>query len=192
MGRDGIASWTMAVDAPSTPWGPARRGFRFEHVFHQVRHPLDVAASVSTFKEASWQYVYDHSTARADEPLILRAAKYWLEWNEYAEAVATWRFRIEDIAVVFDELALHLGITADARELRRLARDVNTRSRGRLFHYYDAGFARLGVSRPRPVDALLGRRGNSVPSVTWDDIERLDSRLCDSVRTKARLYGYEH
>lgn len=189
LGRDGIAAWPLAVRTPTTPWGPAVAPERFGEIFHQVRHPLAVIRSVVTFKPDSWTYVYAHTSASAADPLVLRGAKYWLEWNEHAERIATWRYRIEDVAAVFDELCERLDVTADWSALERLPADTNTRRYGRVFHYYDEISARLRLRRVETVAHAVARPQER-PEVSWSTVERLDPRLAARVRAKAETYGY--
>jgi hypothetical protein len=190
MGRDGIAAWPLAVASTAAPpWGPAAAPDRFGEVYHQVRHPLQVIASAATFKPSSWEFVYAHTSASPADPVVLRGAKYWLEWNEHAERIATWRYRVEDVAAVFDELCGRLGVAADRRALERVPADCNTRRRGRAFHYYDEISTRLGLRRVAAVTSVLARP-QQLPDVSWSDLERLDARLAERVRAKAAEYGY--
>ena len=43
LGQDGVVSWPMTVNSLS-PWGPISEE-SFQHIFHQVRHPLPVLTS---------------------------------------------------------------------------------------------------------------------------------------------------
>jgi hypothetical protein len=189
MGRDGIAAWTLAVASERPPWAPAAALESFEEIYHQVRHPLAVIRSVATFKPSSWEYICEHTSATPQDPVLLRAAKYWLDWNRHAELVGTWRYRIEDLDDVFDELCGRLGVHADRTALARVPLDANTRRHGRLFHYYDEVSLRLGVRR---IAFLAGRLAGppDLPAVTWPDLERLDADLTERVRAKAFEYGY--
>lgn len=189
LGRDGIVAWPLAVRATTTPWGPAVTPEHFGEVFHQVRHPLAVIRSVATFKPHSWAYVYAHTSATPADPVVLRGAKYWLEWNEHAERIATWRYRIEDVGVVFDELCERLDVTGDRRALERLPADTNSRRYGRAFHYYDEISARLRLRRFEPIAHAVARPQKG-PEISWSTLERLDSRLAARVRAKTEAYGY--
>ena len=46
IGRDGLASWFLAVDTEWVPWGPTSGQFSFDTIVHQVRHPLHVIAFI--------------------------------------------------------------------------------------------------------------------------------------------------
>ena len=103
MGADGISTWCMAVDSEDSPWGGGRRNIRFDARLHQVRHPLRVIPSLTTFTAPSWDFIAQHIPCAADEPILIRAAKYWYYWNLEAEKIATWRYRIETLPNVFQE-----------------------------------------------------------------------------------------
>jgi hypothetical protein len=189
MGRDGIAAWTLAVPSARPPWGPAVVPESFDHVYHQVRHPLAVIRSVGTFKPSSWEHIYDHTSATPRNHVIVRGARYWLEWNEHTERIATWRYRIESLNDVFEELCSRLGIPADRAALEQVPADCNTRLHGRLFHYYDELSTRLRLRRSETLAATLARP-RDLPPVEWADLEVLDPLLARRVRAKAREYGY--
>jgi hypothetical protein len=104
MGRHGIASWCMAVQAQKAPWGPAREHHHtFDVILHQVRNPKVVIPSMSTLKDQSWEFVYEHTPCDRTEPLVLRAAKAWYHWNLHAQSVAHWRYRVEQLEDAFPE-----------------------------------------------------------------------------------------
>lgn len=129
MGADGIASWAMAVDADAVVWGVSPRDYDFEHVFHQVRDPREVIASATTFKPRSWDFICAHTPVPADDPVVLRAAKYWYYWNLEAEKIAGWRYRIDALADVFEEFCARLHLTRIAMFSRRWIR-TSTRAGG--------------------------------------------------------------
>jgi hypothetical protein len=189
MGRDGIAAWTLAVPSARPPWGPPAARDYFGEIYHQVRHPLAMIRSAATFKPNSWEYIYEHTSASPQDPALLRAARYWLDWNAHAEFAATWRYRIEDIDDVFDELCERLRVHADRAALARVPADANTRRHGRIFHYYDEVSLRLGLRRSASLAGTLARP-QDMPAITWLDLERLDADLTERIRAKAAEYGY--
>jgi hypothetical protein len=193
LGRDGVASWTMAVDSTRTPWGPGRRGRTFDNVFHQVRSPLKVIPSMAEFKDRSWRYICKWIPCEIDEPPLLRAAKYWYHWNVHAEKIAQWRYRVEDFKEVYPEFCARLGITADHALLEALATDINTRSHGRLLHLYDELCLKLGLYPVQAIRTLLSRaeRKEAKPErLTWPVLENLDAPLTRLIQAKAQEYGY--
>lgn len=128
-GRDGCAAWHMAVDSDNMPWG-TQKGHSFRHVFHQVRDPLDVISSwyINKMSERSWNYIYKNvPQIRPDEPFLAQCAKYWYYWNLAAEKKAEWRYRIEDIELVFDEMSQRLGVPLSNKVFTLVPKDANTR-----------------------------------------------------------------
>jgi hypothetical protein len=193
MGRDGIASWCMAVDAEWVPWGEVRTRFCFEHVFHQVRHPLAVIRSSLTLKPRSWQFICAHTPCDPGDPVIVRAAKYWLYWNLHAEEIATVTFRIESIRSELERLCDGLGIRADLRVLRDIPTNLNTRRFGRALHVYDELGRRLPFHAPRLIRGWLIResRGDRLGRLTWEELSRDAPQWHSAIREKALAYGYD-
>ncbi len=158
LGRDGIASWTMAVEAADRPFGPPSDEVRFGHVFHQIRHPLAVIRSVETFGPDSWSFICTHTPCSPDDPVVLRGAKYWLYWTEHAERVATWSYRVEAFDEALPELCSRLGVPHRPEVLDHVPTDVNTRRRGRPLHLADELAERFRVGVPTGLRNRLARR----------------------------------
>ena len=97
-----------------------------------------------------------------DDPPLLRAAKYWLTWNEHAEQVATWRYRVEDIPSVFDEFCRRLEKPYAPLILERVSTDVNTRRHGKGLHIVEEMFERVRLDMPTTVRRSL----RAVPGTT--------------------------
>lgn len=182
----------MAAPATTRRFGPPSEACSFKHVFHQIRHPLLVIASVRSFEPESWAFICEHTPCRLDERVALRAARYWLHWNELAESVADWRYRIEDIDRVFDEFCSRIGVPDDPAVLHRVPRDVNTRMHGRLFHRAEELFERLRLDMPGRLRTGLRQPDVSghIVRLSWDDLEALDTELAVRIRAKAATYGY--
>lgn len=193
MGEDGIASWGMAVDADAVAWGVPARDYDFDHVFHQVREPRQVIASVTTFKPRSWAFICAHTPIPAGDPLLLRAAKYWYYWNLEAEKIAGWRYRIDDFQAVFDEFCTRLHLAPDRQVLDQVDPDVNTRKRGRAFHLYEELCERLRLDPSPVVKRRLSTAAppdvREVPS--WETLRALDPELTARIQSKALEYGYQ-
>jgi hypothetical protein len=192
MGRDGVVSWYMAVDAEGVPFGPARQDCEFEHVLHQVRHPLAVIASAASFKPQTWEFICAHIPVSMVDPLPLRCAKYWYYWNLEAERVAHWRYRVEDLTSVFETLCARLRVRGDTAVLERVPTDLNTRARGRVFHYWQEMLYRLHLEQQQSLLPRCARpqlKGPSAP-VLWADLASLDADLAAKIRAKAVQYGY--
>lgn len=146
MGRDGISSWMLAVDADRAPWGPLRRHLRFEQILHQTRHPLECISSLQTLRPDSWRYICEHIPCSPREPLLIRCAKYWRFWNLKAESIAAFRYRVEDVEDAWPELQSRLGLSRDKSVIESVPRDVNTR-RG--------NFEKVGWNQLASLDSAL-------------------------------------
>jgi len=131
LGKDGSASWYMNVENANAPYGCSSTvGLRFTHIFHQVRHPLKTIASINYSSHASsFAYVaaYVPEIDLIHDSRLVQTAKYWYYWNLLAEAKAEWRYRIEDIDLVWDEIGQRLGVYLDPSVLSQLSRKTNTR-----------------------------------------------------------------
>jgi hypothetical protein len=87
----GISSWYMAPpigSVPRTQYGVVH-DVDFDRVVHLVRHPLQAITSIMTLNEDSWSYVEAHIGSRVSDTPLVRAMRYWLDWNQLAEARAT-------------------------------------------------------------------------------------------------------
>lgn len=176
MGKDGMASWYMAVDDPRPPYGPSARGYAFDLVIHQVRDPLRVIPSVAQFilnNAPSRAYIERNAPAtrlgvrdafrpRRDR-LLLQATRYWFHWNLLAAAKAQETIQVERLVPSLPRLCARLGVALPSEGMDGIGTDINARSN------YVGG----------------------VPwSVDWNDLERLDRRLCRNAVELATSYGY--
>ena len=190
LGRDGIVSWTMAPPSEVRPFGPPTSQVTFDHTFHQVREPLETISSCATFNDESWDFICAHIDCPREAPILVRSALYWLLWNEKAEDIAEWRYRVEDIdGAVFAELCRRIGVSS-AQLNRSIPTNFNTRKQGRLLHLAEEIFRRAGTVVPSTLQRLLSRTPTQAP-LSWDALERADRTLCADVKRKAVFYGYE-
>jgi hypothetical protein len=191
LGRDGVSAWTLGGPPAGRPYGPSGV-LRFEHVFHQVRHPLHTIASATSFGAESWGYICAYTSCTPDEPVLVRAARYWLDWNERVERIASWRYRIEALPEIFPEFCQRLRQNADPSVLKRVPTDVNTRRRGRALHLAEELLERLRLDMAPSVRASLTRTRpeERVPPIRWADIEHADPKLAARLYEKAHEYGY--
>lgn len=131
IGKDGISSWFMCIEADRVPWKhrPSALGYHFEHVFHQVRHPLKVISSVlaTEHRKAVKYFSENIPEIYSKDKLIVKCAKYWYYWNLYAEQKAEWRYQVEQIDANLEEMGQRLGITLDKKILEQVPRDSNHR-----------------------------------------------------------------
>lgn len=109
MGKHGMVSGLAAAD----DWYYLGKNVRrtselgLAAVIEQVRHPLSVIPTLAVaMKPNFWHWQEKHTGIAGDmEPVIRRAALYWLRWQDVvAVCRPEWRFRIEDIATVWPEL----------------------------------------------------------------------------------------
>ena len=167
-GEDGSVSWAMTVNQYSYI-SLEQVTDSFEHIFHQVRNPLNVITSWSSnfydpnshFHNRVWSYIYQYiPQINQNDPLITKCAKYWYYWNLLAEEKAEWRYRIEDIEEIFPEFCEKLGIPTNLEALQRVPKNTNTWS-------------------------------DTTNKVTWEELEReLDPELYQNIREMATRYGY--
>lgn len=65
--------------------------------------------------------------AELNNCLLAGWAKYWYYWNLEAEKKAEWRYRIEDIDLVFDEMQERLGTPLKKESLLKISKKTHTR-----------------------------------------------------------------
>eukprot|EP00730_Choanoeca_flexa_P006952 TRINITY_DN12252_c2_g2_i4.p1 TRINITY_DN12252_c2_g2~~TRINITY_DN12252_c2_g2_i4.p1 ORF type:complete len:362 (+),score=63.49 TRINITY_DN12252_c2_g2_i4:190-1275(+) len=104
---DGAISWPYAVVDPDAfyPWERNRARIhrqKFARVFHQVRHPLRVIASLTTYEAYSWDFINKHTPNIDLTPMhpLRKALIHWVTWNRLVEPQADWRYRMEDTPVL--------------------------------------------------------------------------------------------
>ena len=49
------------------------------------------------------RFIAKYIPAPANEPILLRATKYWYYWNREAERISQWRYRLETLTNIFPE-----------------------------------------------------------------------------------------
>src|SRR5262249_54040478 len=146
MGADGICSWLFAAESSAAPWGPAPSAWRFEHVLHLVRDPLQAIPSIATLKTSAWKYVSRYVPIDPRAPVLVRAASSWLNWNARIESRAPVRVPVDRLGEELPRVSAHLALALVSPAGRPLPRDVNTRRHGRLLGSLEArcpGFGRV-------------------------------------------------
>ena len=142
---EGTVSWTMAIDAPWTPWGPGSRGYRFRHVFHQVRHPLKAIGSIVNEEQRAWDFIQSYiPQVREQDPILVRAVNYWIYWNLAAERKAELTYRIEDVEKVLPKMERILRRKLDPKLLEVVPKNTNTRHANKNYTWEDLS---RGVSK---------------------------------------------
>lgn len=166
--KDGMASWYVAVG--KTPLRGIDRQTYFEDfpkppiVLHQVRHPLATISTVQRFNRPSCDWIRAHiKEIKKSDSKLLFSMKYWLYWNEKAEQLAEWRYRIEDLDNIWDELAERV-------------------QRPKLITHKKACLA-LNNGRLHTRQKMYRKR-------TWEDLTSQDKELTERIKAKGREYGY--
>jgi hypothetical protein len=192
LGADGVSSWCMAVDSVDAPWGVGRRGLQFNPIFHQVRHPLKVISSLTTFTPPSWEFIARHVNCPADDPIVIRAAKYWYHWNRQTEHVAQWRYRIETLPGIFDEFCERLGVEPRRDVLRATSKMVNSRKTRRGFGLILRALGKFGIEqRSRALDFMYDSSASYLGKpFTWDVLEEHAPGWSARIRETSHRYGY--
>lgn len=136
---DGACSWCMTVDTEKVPWGVARNHRPFAHIFHQVRHPLQVISSVyKTEPQKSWDFIKAHiPEIRLEDSKLAQCAKYWYYWNHMAERQAEWTYQVEEIEDRWMEFGMRLGRSLDQGQIVRVSKTTNSRGKHTVFTWED-------------------------------------------------------
>lgn len=162
-GKDGIVSWLMAARDTHTPYGPGYYNYRFKHIFHQVRDPLKTMASLTTEHAKAWQFVMKHTPQiKAEDPMIVKCAKYWYYWNKRAEAKAEWTYRVEDIENALEEMGRRMGIHLDKEAIHKVRKTINHRERTVEYTWAEVK-ANLSPTRYKKLIDLARKYGYSAP-----------------------------
>ena len=168
-GKDGLSNWYFAPGSKMSH-GPYGAGilfgqYKYEHVFHQIRHPLKTISSSQRFTPGSWRYAFRYIPITVGKSLLYNCMEYWLYWNQIAEEISEWSYRIED----FQEQFLEFCERIEEPDL------FNEKS--------------CQVIRDIPTN-INSRTGRFVPA-TWDVLWKEDEELCKLILNQARRYGYE-
>lgn len=128
-GKDGCVSWPMTANFYS-PWGPYAENEQFDHIFQQVRNPLDVMSSFYTnipdLSRDEWHFIRMFvPQISLNDTLLVHCAKYWYYWNLFAEKRSEWRYRIEDFENILDEFQSRIGVALDKNQLKATPNAVN-------------------------------------------------------------------
>jgi hypothetical protein len=129
-GTQGCSSW-YALAHLYGPSGLALDNVHFEHVIHQVRHPLDVISSwvinLFNLQNNAWKLIRQHlPEISSSDSLLVHCAKYWYYWNLKAEKIAEWRYCIEDLPSILPELEEKVDYPLNAGVFEILSNKTNT------------------------------------------------------------------
>lgn len=194
MGMDGIANWCMAVDSCDSPWGGGRHNLKFKTILHQVRHPLNVIPSLTTFTDRSWRFIEQYIPCPQTDPVILRAAKYWYYWNLEAERIASWRYRIEAMPEIFDEFCRRLGVEPRREALAQTSTLTNSRKTRPQFQFLRHLLDRLHRAQSSTAfDFIYDPHCGYLDGMefTWNELEDYAPGWSARIRETAIRYGYD-
>jgi hypothetical protein len=101
MGRDGNVDWRR----------PYSDNAEYDIILHQVREPMaDIEASLE-MGDWAWNFICSkESRITMDDSVLLRSMKYWLYWNQRAQAAAEWTYRMESLPGVLDKIMEAIGL----------------------------------------------------------------------------------
>lgn len=167
-GKDGSVAWHLAAVGP--PWDIGRlpgllRPYytHYDCILHQVRHPLKVLTTLAhkSVSALLWPFVCAHTTCTEREPSLLRAMKFWCQWNEFDERCAEGKtYRIEELPERFEWFCEQLGVSPRLSKMESVPKTTNSHRHG-------------------------------VSYFTWDDLYTEDCYWAERIEAKAREYGYE-
>lgn len=146
-GEDGSVGYHLVVIKPA-------------NCFHQVRHPLKQIASM--YAHQSWGFMLD--VIDLPNKGLGGCMKYWLEWNKLCEQFCVWRYKIEDLPLVWDEFCERIG--HEKCDIPEISKDINSSSK-----------------------KTYGER-NRYEELTWDDLFEENVELAQEIFDKAEKYGY--
>lgn len=148
MGKDGIVSGYYCFDAQQYPGGrhPVPRP-DFDVVLHQARHPLPTIASLQTTH--SWKWACQFLPVTPNDPLLKRCCHHWLGYNEAAEKLAEYTYRIETLEEVWPTLQRLIGFDAPYSIVADLPKSINARK------HDDVTWAEVRDAAPEIYDAIL-------------------------------------
>lgn len=176
MGKDGIASWLMAVKDPCPPYGPSALKFNFDFIIHQVRHPLKVIPSIAQFiiraNGRGKKYILtncpevelntEQKALEPHEQWILQAALYWHYWNLMVENIATVTVSLENLSARLPLLCEMLGIQYNSNVVETIPKNINSRT----FYIKEKPW-----------------------KLEWGNLEKLHPPLTEKIKLQASRYG---
>lgn len=142
--------------------GSTFAGYRWQHLFHQVRHPLKVIGSnATTMSKIDREWMAPILDLDPKMPKVLWCMHYTLKWNQLCEARnPSFTYQLEH----FDHVWMRLLNMMRLPQIP-FPHHVNKRTH-----------ASSGIRRAK--------------QLTWDDLRKLDSKLTDALQAMALRYGY--
>jgi len=119
MGNDGVVGWQWAAPRRWHNHG-WRLDYRFDHIWHLVRHPLGAIASMTTHQRRTLSWMEDVLDVGGSISRIGRCARLWVLWNRFCAQQAERTVHIERAACcggTYEDICRWLGLRE--RELVR-------------------------------------------------------------------------
>lgn len=134
---------------------------KYDVIFHQTRHPLDVISSACAMKWRSMQDLMVTCGIESwnGESKLYRVMKTWLLFTEWADSLAHYRYPVEDMRQHWKPLLRRIGVLMDRKFPDHMWTYMNTYK-------------------------------NKPPKQTWDDLFRCDKAMTERIRERTEAYGY--
>lgn len=138
-------------------------------IWHQVRRPLGVIASIHTATSSSWKFIQAvDPRIKQSGSRLLRCMKYWLYWNQLCEGVASKTFQVESIANELPELMKVLDREMPT-DMENIIKSVSTSDHTRK----------------------IGTISKGYPHITWKDLVAEDADIASRIMIQTTRYGYD-
>ena len=126
LGKDGAVSSVWALESKRYI-GRHALGSRsmFDVVLHQVRHPLQAIASITTARPESIKWVEDNTHQIYTGDIIKWVSEYWLYWNILCENQAVITYRVEAMRESWTAISRIMGIYVPFP--KNIPTNINTR-----------------------------------------------------------------
>jgi len=134
---------------------------KYDMVFHQVRHPLEVISSMQTTN--SWKYIKITIPEITEASLIKKCMLYWYYWNQLVEPYAKFQYQLEQIKKpnIFNKFCELLNVEVDFNVFDKVEKNIRN----------------------------FNKRNHK--NLTWKNLERVDFDLTKNIKKLATKYGYK-
>jgi len=129
-GEDGAVSPIWVVGGKHYPrYHQQGQRPEFDLVLHQVRHPLQAIASLTTTMPSSWKWLAKHVPICLEDHVVQLAAEFWLYWNLLAQGASEYMYRIEDLEQAWPRIRQLTGAKGPYGDaVEGIPKDTNKRS----------------------------------------------------------------
>jgi hypothetical protein len=113
-------------------------------ILHQVRHPLKVVRSMEAINEPTWEWICNQlpDMCSMEQPLVERASRYWVRWNQHCEEIAALTYRVESLVPIARAAGIKTSWNSRAYEYETpvltwddIPRDIVSQMRELAEHY---------------------------------------------------------